>query len=71
MRFESAFCDECPRQGKCFTYGYESECSQNNGVKIVCDHCGRDITFEDVYRDENYEDLCMDCLLDEHLVDDC
>ena len=66
MRFEGAFCTDCPQQFRCIS----SECDKNYGVKIVCDHCGRDITTEDIYCDENYEDLCMDCLLDEHLVDD-
>lgn len=30
---------------------------------IYCDECGKDITDDDVYEDENHHLLCRDCLL--------
>lgn len=38
----------------------------NQPEDIVCDNCG-DYIEDEVYEDETYEHLCLDCLLKLHL----
>lgn len=43
--------------------------SWNQPVDIVCEKCG-DIIDNEVYEDETYDCLCLDCLLSLHLKED-
>lgn len=43
--------------------------SWNQPVDITCDNCG-DIIDDEVYEDEVYSSLCLDCLLKLHLKED-
>jgi len=40
--------------------------SYNQPKELRCERCG-DIIEEEIFEDEDYEILCMDCLLDLHL----
>ena len=40
--------------------------SWNQPTEIFCEYCGRNITDDDEYFDENYSTLCEACLLDFH-----
>lgn len=43
--------------------GYPSYAQPEN---VFCEYCGRDITDDDVYFDEDHSCLCESCLLDFH-----
>lgn len=40
--------------------------SWSQPIDIKCEHCG-DIIEDEVYQDEHYDNLCLDCLLKLHL----
>jgi hypothetical protein len=50
----------------CMRTGYPS---WNQPKDIRCDHCGQFVD-DEVYEDEMYECLCLDCLLKLHLKDE-
>ena len=43
--------------------------SWNQPVDVICERCG-DVIEDEVYMNEDYETLCLDCLLSIHLKED-
>ena len=43
--------------------------SWNQPVDVICDRCG-EVVEDEAYTNEDYETLCLDCLLSIHLKED-
>lgn len=47
-------------------YGHPKYCDED---AIYCENCGRDITDENIFKDDNFNNLCEECLMELHLKD--
>ena len=46
-------------------YGYPFESLDDEGV--CCDNCGDSLVGKDIFEDEEYHNLCKDCLINLHV----
>lgn len=45
---------------------YGDACPNRNVPHIYCDKCGEEIDEDEWYEDDEYEDLCEDCLKEKY-----
>lgn len=62
VRYEDE-CVGCPPGLGCFGLS----CQYKNVPHYYCDKCGEEI-YDEVYEDDGYEHICLDCLLKNHQI---